>query len=113
MLAPTSERDGSDAVIRIRITSRLCHIVPDGHCPDTVPASPSAAVMTSSAPRFGPNTWWWAEPAEFIANPGAFWRHLTSDSQLRWIGPDRVRTHLGLWVRTRWDLRHGGRCAVC
>lgn len=43
---------------------------------------------------------------EFIENPGAFWRHLTSDSQLRWIGPDKGAIHLGLAaiVNALWDL---------
>src|SRR5690606_3727509 len=27
-------------------------------------------------------------------SPGRFWRHLTSDSQLRWIGPDKGAMHL-------------------
>lgn len=43
---------------------------------------------------------------EFTANPGAFWRHLTGDSQLRWIGPDKGAIHLGLAaiVNALWDL---------
>lgn len=43
---------------------------------------------------------------EFIANPGAFWRHLTSDSQLRWIGPEKGAIHLALGaiVNALWDL---------
>lgn len=43
---------------------------------------------------------------EFAANPGAFWRHLTGDSQLRWIGPDKGAIHLGLAaiVNAIWDL---------
>jgi len=43
---------------------------------------------------------------EFAANPGAFWRHLTNDSQLRWIGPDKGAIHLGLAaiVNALWDL---------
>lgn len=37
---------------------------------------------------------------------GAFWRHLTSDSQLRWIGPDKGAIHLatGAVVNAVWDL---------
>src|SRR5262245_52398526 len=31
---------------------------------------------------------------EFTENPGAFWRHLTGDSQLRWIGPEKGVIHL-------------------
>ncbi|HRI12125.1 MAG TPA: L-fuconate dehydratase [Verrucomicrobiota bacterium] len=43
---------------------------------------------------------------EFISSPGAFWRHLTSDSQLRWIGPDKGAIHLALGaiVNALWDL---------
>src|SRR5665213_2339789 len=31
--------------------------------------------------------------AEIADNPGHFWRHMTSDSQLRWIGPDKGVMH--------------------
>ncbi len=43
---------------------------------------------------------------EFIANPGAFWRSLNGDSQLRWIGPDKGAVHLALAaiVNALWDL---------
>src|SRR5215475_1471798 len=39
-------------------------------------------------------------------NPGRFWRHITSDSQLRWIGPDKGAIHLatGALVNAVWDL---------
>jgi L-fuconate dehydratase len=30
---------------------------------------------------------------EIRADPGQFWRHVTSDSQLRWIGPDKGAMH--------------------
>ena len=42
----------------------------------------------------------------FRRNPGRFWRHLTSDSQLRWIGPDKGAMHLatGAVVNAFWDL---------
>ena len=33
---------------------------------------------------------------EFRAAPGAVWRRLTGDSQLRWIGPDKGVVHLAL-----------------
>lgn len=37
---------------------------------------------------------------------GRFWRHITSDSQLRWIGPDKGAIHLatGAVVNSVWDL---------
>ncbi len=39
-------------------------------------------------------------------NPGRFWRHVTADSQLRWIGPDKGAMHLatGAVVNAVWDL---------
>ncbi|WP_428029400.1 L-fuconate dehydratase [Ancylobacter sp.] len=43
---------------------------------------------------------------EVRAAPGRFWRHLTSDSQLRWIGPEKGAMHLatGAVVNAFWDL---------
>jgi L-fuconate dehydratase len=40
------------------------------------------------------------------ADMGRFWRHVTSDSQLRWIGPDKGAIHLatGAVVNAAWDL---------
>lgn len=37
---------------------------------------------------------------------GRFWRHVTSDSQLRWIGPDKGAMHMatGAVVNAVWDL---------
>ncbi|WP_315926536.1 L-fuconate dehydratase [Mesorhizobium sp. SP-1A] len=39
-------------------------------------------------------------------DPGRFWHHLTGDSQLRWIGPDKGAMHLavGAVVNAVWDL---------
>lgn len=39
-------------------------------------------------------------------NMGRFWRHITGDSQLRWIGPDKGAIHLatGAVVNAAWDL---------
>ncbi len=39
-------------------------------------------------------------------NPGRFWHHVTGDSQLRWIGPDKGAMHLatGAVVNAVWDL---------
>ncbi|NEU12873.1 L-fuconate dehydratase [Methylobacterium sp. BTF04] len=41
-----------------------------------------------------------------LAAPGRYWRHLTGDSQLRWIGPDKGAMHLatGAVVNAVWDL---------
>ncbi|MBI1357466.1 MAG: fuconate dehydratase [Acidobacteria bacterium] len=42
----------------------------------------------------------------FSENMGAFWRHITGDSQLRWTGPDKGATHLATAavVNAVWDL---------
>ncbi|WP_313440422.1 L-fuconate dehydratase [Novosphingobium sp.] len=39
-------------------------------------------------------------------DPARFWRHVTGDSQLRWIGPDKGAMHLatGAVVNAVWDL---------
>ncbi len=48
-----------------------------------------------------------------LENPGKYWRHLTGDSQLRWIGPDKGAMHLatGAVVNAVWDLlaKHAGK----
>jgi len=46
------------------------------------------------------------ELAWISENPGRFWRHVTGDSQLRWIGPDKGAMHLatGAVVNAVWDL---------
>ncbi|HTJ94127.1 MAG TPA: L-fuconate dehydratase [Pararobbsia sp.] len=43
---------------------------------------------------------------DITANMGAFWREFTSDSQLRWIGPDKGAIHLATAavVNAVWDL---------
>lgn len=47
-----------------------------------------------------------ADLDEVRAAPGRFWRHLTSDSQLRWIGQEKDVMHLatGGVVNAFWDL---------
>jgi L-fuconate dehydratase len=42
----------------------------------------------------------------FTRAPGAFWKHLTGDSQLRWIGPEKGVIHLATAavVNALWDL---------
>lgn len=46
------------------------------------------------------------ELSDVLAHPGKYWRHLTSDSQLRWIGPEKGAIHLatGAIVNAVWDL---------
>jgi L-fuconate dehydratase len=43
---------------------------------------------------------------ELTANMGAFWRMITSDSQLRWVGPEKGVIHLATaaLVNAVWDL---------
>jgi L-fuconate dehydratase len=59
-----------------------------------------AAIEALRSRVVGLETEWIAE------NPGRFWRHVTSDSQLRWIGPDKGAMHLatGAVVNAAWDL---------
>ena len=47
------------------------------------------------------------ELATIFENMGQFWRHLTGDSQLRWVGPDKGVVHLatGAIINAVWDLR--------
>lgn len=46
------------------------------------------------------------ELAWIAENPARFWRHVTGDSQLRWVGPDKGVMHLatGAVVNAVWDL---------
>jgi L-fuconate dehydratase len=43
---------------------------------------------------------------ELAANPAAFWYHVTGDSQLRWVGPEKGVIHLATAavVNAMWDL---------
>ncbi|MDG4773316.1 enolase C-terminal domain-like protein [Solwaraspora sp. WMMD792] len=45
--------------------------------------------------------------AEIVAEPVAFWRSLTADVQLRWLGPEKGVIHMasGALVNAVWDLR--------
>jgi L-fuconate dehydratase len=45
--------------------------------------------------------------AEIVAEPVAFWRSLTADVQLRWLGPEKGVIHMatGAIVNAVWDLR--------
>ncbi len=46
------------------------------------------------------------EVAAFTSTPGAFWKHLTGDSQLRWLGPEKGVIHMATAavVNALWDL---------
>jgi L-fuconate dehydratase len=59
-----------------------------------------AAILALESRVVGLDLAWIAE------NPGRFWRHITGDSQLRWIGPDKGAMHLatGAVVNAVWDL---------
>lgn len=43
---------------------------------------------------------------DVLADMGAFWRRLTRDSQLRWLGPEKGVMHMGIGavVNAVWDL---------
>lgn len=45
--------------------------------------------------------------ADLVAEPVAFWRSLTADPQLRWLGPEKGVIHMatGALVNAVWDLR--------
>ncbi len=45
--------------------------------------------------------------SDFCEAPGRFWRKLTGDSQLRWLGPDKGVVHMATAavVNAMWDLR--------
>lgn len=59
-----------------------------------------AAIKALSARLVGLELDW------ITADMGRFWRHVTADSQLRWIGPDKGAIHLatGAVVNAAWDL---------
>ena len=44
--------------------------------------------------------------AEFVDAPGEFWKRLTGDSQLRWLGPEKGVIHMATAavVNALWDL---------
>src|SRR3981081_2192607 len=44
--------------------------------------------------------------AEVVTDLGGRWRHVTGDSQLRWLGPDKGAIHLGTAavVNAVWDM---------
>jgi len=44
--------------------------------------------------------------ADLMADPGGFWRRLASDSQLRWLGPEKGVIHISMAaiVNAVWDL---------
>ncbi len=55
---------------------------------------------------------------DITADMGTFWRAFTSDSQLRWIGPDKGAIHLATAavVNAVWDCgrkRKASRCGSC
>src|SRR4051794_26403551 len=59
---------------------------------------------------------------DVAADPGRFWREVTGDSQIRWIGPEKGAVHLATaaLVNAVWDSgrrprasRCGSSCATC
>ncbi len=71
--------------------------------PSPVDAAPksSSPVSTPSRPSSVGRTL-----ESFTADMGQFWRHMTGDSQLRWIGPEKGAIHLATaaLVNAVWDL---------
>ena len=61
-----------------------------------------AAVRALAPPRASA-----APLEEIVAEPVAFWRSLTADVQLRWLGPEKGVIHMatGALVNAVWDLR--------
>src|SRR3569832_2137453 len=51
-------------------------------------------------------SWWLQSRRSTIAWWATTWRHVSSDSQLRWIGPDKGAMHLatGAVGNAAWDL---------
>ncbi len=102
--------DGSDAINRGDYSATYVELRTDAGR-RRVPASPSptAAATRSPAPRSAR----WRHHVvgrtleEIAAEPVAFWRSLTADPQLRWLGPEKGVIHMatGALVNAVWDLR--------
>ena len=50
---------------------------------------------------------WASDSTSIAADWGRFWRELTGDSQLRWLGPEKGVVHLATAavVNALWDLQ--------
>ena len=102
--------DGSDAINRGDYSATYVELRTDaGADRRRASPSPTAAATRSPAPRSGrwPTTSSAARVEEIFAEPVAFWRSLTADVQLRWLGPEKGVIHMaaGALVNAVWDLR--------
>ncbi|MDG4828170.1 enolase C-terminal domain-like protein [Solwaraspora sp. WMMD1047] len=103
--------DGSDAINRGDYSATYVELVTDGG------AGPTGAgftftngrgnELTCAAVRALAHHVVGRSMAEIVAEPVAFWRSLTADVQLRWVGPEKGVIHMatGALVNAVWDLR--------
>ena len=101
--------DGSDAVNRGDYSASYVEL--------TTAGGPTGAGVTFTNGRGYEITWAAIEAlahhvvgrrlADIIAEPVGFWRSLTADPQLRWLGPEMGVIHMvtGALVNAVWDLR--------
>jgi L-fuconate dehydratase len=103
--------DGSDAINRGDYSATYVELITDGG------AGPTGAGFTFTNGRGNELTCAAVRAlahhvvgrgmAEIVAEPVAFWRSLTADVQLRWVGPEKGVIHMaaGALVNAVWDLR--------
>ncbi len=113
---PTSlTADGSDAMNKDGDYS-ACYVIlhTDGTDPDGQPLAGygltftigrGTDVVVAAARQQGAMLMGW-DVAELTGNMGGLYRHLTSDSQFRWLGPEKGVVHLSLaaLMNAAWDL---------
>ena len=109
---PTSlQKDGSDAM-NVDPDYSAAYVIlktdrPDGHQGHglTFTCGRGTEVVAAAVQAMRPLVV--GQPVEaFTGAPGAFWKHLTGDSQLRWLGPEKGVVHLATAavVNALWDL---------
>lgn len=113
---PTSlTADGSDAMNKDGDHSAVYVVLhTDGHGPDGAPLAGHGITFTigrgndivALAAREQVSHLVGREVAEVVADLGAVYRDLTSDSQIRWLGPEKGVVHLSLSavMNAVWDL---------
>jgi L-fuconate dehydratase len=109
---PTSlQKDGSDAM-NVDPDYSAAYVIlktdrPDGHQGHglTFTCGRGTEVVVAAVQALRPLVVGQAVEA-FTGSPGAFWKHLTGDSQLRWLGPEKGVIHLATAavVNALWDL---------
>jgi L-fuconate dehydratase len=109
---PTSlQKDGSDAM-NVDPDYSAAYVIlktdrPDGHQGHglTFTCGRGTEVVVAAVMALRPLVV--GQPVEaFTGAPGAFWKHLTGDTQLRWLGPEKGVIHLATAavVNALWDL---------